>query len=199
MTSRPSNSPRKEQIINIAKNLFRERGYSATSMRDLASAVGIEAASLYNHIKSKNEILEWIVFGMAEEFFAAIRPLENRQDTPEMLLPVYIEAHIGVIVTHMDAAAVFLHEWRHLEPKSLQRFIQQRKSYESKFVEVVQRGIDCRQFQEVEPDFHVMLLFSSMNWIYDWYKEDGPLSPEEIAKQIADLFLHGLSNNRIGQ
>ena len=62
------NSPRKEVIIEKAAQLFRKNGFNATSMRDLAENVGVEAASLYNHISSKAELLQEICFRIANKF-----------------------------------------------------------------------------------------------------------------------------------
>ena len=73
------NSSRKEVIIAKAASLFREKGYKAASMRDLAESVGVEAASLYNHIKSKTELLHEICFGVANRFMHKIEEIEGEK------------------------------------------------------------------------------------------------------------------------
>ncbi len=85
---------RKDQIRVKAQALFRERGYSATSMRDLAETLGIEAASLYNHISSKEELLQQICFSMAEQFFVALEPVATSSLPPKEKLLAGIEAHL---------------------------------------------------------------------------------------------------------
>jgi len=163
-------------------------------MRDLASAVGIEAASLYNHIKSKNELLEGIAFDMAEDFFTELALVEDSRLNPSEKLPLYIRSHINVIVGNMNAAAVFLHEWRYLDEHKLQEFIILRVQYEDKFVQLIKEGMDCGDFKQVDEKFYTMSLFSSMNWLYDWYKPEGEFSPDGIADRISRIFLQGIIN-----
>ena len=88
---------RKEQIHSTARNLFREKGYAATSMRHLAAELGIEAASLYSHIKSKEEILQQICFELAEEFLSATEELQKKKLPAKELLREAVSAHIRII------------------------------------------------------------------------------------------------------
>ena len=103
---------RKDQIREIAQAMFREKGYAATSMRDLAAAVGIEAASLYNHIKSKEELLKEICYDCAEEFFTAINTVISSNVNADLKLTLAIQEHVKVVTNNLDGSAVFLHEWR---------------------------------------------------------------------------------------
>src|SRR5436853_2514772 len=117
---------RKDQIRQKAQTLFRERGYAATSMRDLAETMGIEAASLYNHIASKEEILQQICFSMAEMFFTSFENSVTASNPTERLRCA-IEAHLRVIAANADASAVFLHEWRHMGEPFLNDFKMMRR------------------------------------------------------------------------
>ena len=86
---------RKEEIEEKATQLFRTKGYAASSMRDLAQVLGIEAASIYSHVKSKEEILQKICFRMANEFFTAKDRIEKLDIPPIEKLSKAMEAHLG--------------------------------------------------------------------------------------------------------
>lgn len=191
MTSNPS-SDRKTHIRQIAQSLFRQKGYSATSMREIAEAVGIKAASLYNHFKKKEEILADICFDLANQFFQAIGEVESMEVSATRTLKEAIKAHVKVITKDLDASGVFLHEWRSLDDKNLQNFISQRKEYEKHFYQIIEKGIQKEEFKSVDTHFFCLGLFSAMNWLYDWYKPTGKLSPEDIANQLFHLLFDGL-------
>jgi TetR/AcrR family transcriptional regulator, cholesterol catabolism regulator len=109
---------RKEQIIKTSKRLFKEKGFVGTSMRDIAAELEIEAASLYSHIKSKDEILEEICFRKADEFLKAIDEINDIYFNSEEKLRMAVKSHVKILCNDLDSSSVFLHEWRHLtEPK----------------------------------------------------------------------------------
>src|ERR1700754_1008182 len=110
-----SNLSRKEHIFRTAAELFREKGYVASSMRDLAQKLGIEAASRYSHIRSKEEILHNICFDMAAEFRKSLEEVEKQKNlTASERLRSGIIGHVQVMARDLTASAVFMNEHRHL-------------------------------------------------------------------------------------
>ncbi len=188
-------STRKDQIKEVAQNMFRERGYAATSMRDLAAAIGIEPASLYSHISSKESLLKEICFSIAKEFFEAIAPIQANDSDPLTKLESAIIAHVKVITNNVDAAAVFLHDWRHLSGPDLTKFKRMRHEYESFFREIIADGVKQGVFRDAGDKFMVLTLFSALNWIYDWYNPTGNLNVEEIAVKLGEIIINGFKNN----
>lgn len=186
---------RKDHINSAARNLFRERGYSATSMRDIASTVGIEVASLYNHIDSKESMLQQICFTMAEKFLAIIPLVKHLQERPEEQLKEAIRLHVLVITSHADESAVFVHEWKHLSEPHLSAFKKMRNNYEGFYRDLIRRGEELGLFKNIHEKFVMMVLFSSINWLYDYYKPNGKLNPSQISDIITDIFLNGIKNN----
>src|SRR4029077_19750185 len=108
------NLSRKEQVIRSAAELFREKGYAAASMRDLAQKMGIEAASLYSHIRSKEEILQNLCFDMAAEFRKSLEEVEKQNITATEKLRKGIIRPVQVMARDLTASAVFMNEHRHL-------------------------------------------------------------------------------------
>ena len=185
---------RKAQITEVAQNMFREKGYPATSMRDLAARIGIEPASLYSHIRSKEEILRTICFRIAEEFFNSIREVSKSTNSADIKLQNAIISHVEVIKNNADAFAVFYHDWRHLSEPDLSEFSAARREYENIFRAIVQEGIEEGIFKPMDVKFTVLTLFSSLNWIYHWFKPSGKMNPKEIGENLSSLILHGLMN-----
>ncbi len=183
---------RKDQIIQTAAKLFRVKSYEAASMRDIASELGIEAASLYSHIKSKDEILEIICFRKAEEFLNAIAEVNDIYFDAEEKLRMAIKNHVRIIASDLDAATVFLREWRYLSPDKLKEFVSFRHKYENEFRIIIHQGENENVFDTVDVKFAVLTILSAVNWIVEWYNPKGNMTPEEIADNLTVFILTGL-------
>ena len=186
-------SKRKEQIVEIAQNLFREKGFPASSMRDIAKEVGVEPASLYSHFKSKDDILKYICFKIADDFFEAQEPILHSVSNPVEKLKRLVAEHIRVVINNLDAATVFFIEWSYLKEPYLSEFISMREKYERGFRDVIQAGITSGDFRMMDVNFTVRLLFSIMNGVHEWYKTSGKVSPDEVGEKMSEFILNGLA------
>lgn len=194
MISRPAN--RKEQIMHIAAELFSRKGYPATSMRDIAEKMEMEAASLYNHIASKEEILYTICFSMADRFITAIDEVNDIYFNGEEKLRLAVKNHVKILTDSRPEAQVFLREWRHLNDENLEAFIALRDRYEKGIETILQTGMDENVFQVVDKKFAALNVLSSVNWIVEWYKPDGKMNPVEVADKLCDFMFTGLNKKQ---
>ncbi|MDQ4076733.1 MAG: TetR/AcrR family transcriptional regulator [Chloroflexota bacterium] len=185
-------SERKIQILDTAERLFSERGYQATSMRDLARELDLKGGSLYSHISSKEELLWRIVERAADEFLGAVQPLVERDDDPVERLRDAIHAHVRVVTDNLDAATVYFHEWRFLSEPRRSEFLERRNHYEQLMRGLVADAVASGEFVQVDPKWATLLILSAVNWLYHWYNPDGPLSADEIADRFIEMIFHGL-------
>jgi AcrR family transcriptional regulator len=186
---------RKQQIYQAAERLFKENGYNATSMRDIAGQLNIEAASLYSHIKSKDEILETICFRMAEQFLQGIDEVNDLYFNAEEKLKMAIHSHVNILANDLNASSVFLRDWRHLTEPKLSEFKELRNTYENSFKIILNNGEDENVFQTVDKKFAVLTILSALNWITEWYKPGGPMTPDEVAENLFNFILTGLKKS----
>lgn len=191
-----SNLSRKEQVIRKAAELFKEKGYAASSMRDLAQKLGIEAASLYSHIKSKEEILQTLCFDMAADFRASIEKVEKQKVSASEKLSLGIIGHVNVMARDLTASAVFMNEHRHLSNPYLRDFLLLRINYINRFKAIIEEGVSKGEFKSnIDTKLAVMTLFSSLNWMPMWYSPEGSIEPKELGQQLANMLVNGLKQN----
>jgi AcrR family transcriptional regulator len=189
-------TPRRAQIEEAASELFRERGYAATSVRDIAQALNLQGGSLYAHMASKEDVLWSIVCRAADRFNAEVRPVAKGSAAPGERLREMIRGHVRVVTGIQKDAAVFLHEWRFLSEARRVQMSARRDDYEALFRSVIAEGVATDEFRSVDPRLTSMAILSALNGIPTWYSPAGALAPEHIADQHADLFLHALENDR---
>jgi TetR/AcrR family transcriptional regulator, cholesterol catabolism regulator len=192
-----TDTPRRLQIEEAASALFRERGYAATSVRDIARALNLQGGSLYAHMASKEDVLWSIVSRAADRFNSEVGSIAAQtESSPADRLAAMIRAHVGVVTTIQKDAAVFQHEWRFLSPSRRAEMQARRDAYEAVFRDVIREGIASGDFREVDVRTTAMAILSALNGIPTWYRPTGQLTAAEIADRHADLFLRALENKQ---
>ncbi|AFZ66392.1 TetR/AcrR family transcriptional regulator [Deinococcus peraridilitoris] len=184
---------RKEQIYRAAARLFSEEGYRATSMRDIAGALDMKAGSLYSHIRGKEDLLWEIVSRVADEFDAALAEVRGAPLAPAAKLRRALEAYTAVVARNLEFATVLFQDWRHLPADRRAAIALRRDAVEGVFREIVAQGVQAGVF---DPSLNVklttVLALSGANWLPNWYRPQGALSPTEVADAFADLLLRGV-------
>jgi len=183
----------RQEILRTAARLFHRRGYDATSMNDVAAALKFSKGGLYHHFQSKDEIL----FSLMEQAMKitqerVIAPVLKVQDAEQRLREL-IRRHVEVVLSPYDREiSIMLHE-NHPLPPSLRSRINRRKKDYVHFVESLVAEVQRARHSagNVTPRAAAFALLGMMNWIHQWYRPEGALDAEQLARQYADLFFAG--------
>ncbi len=179
-------------IIKAAAEIFRAKGYQGSSMQDIADAVGLQKASLYHHVASKQEILVEILDQALDLLIKDMQAVLAADLAPDAQLRQAIRSYVGRMTQEVSLAAVLQLEHRNLEPRIRARHIARRDRYDALWRELIRRGVEKGAFHAVDEDIVAFAVLGVQNWMITWYRPDGRLSPQAIADQFADLFLSGL-------
>lgn len=181
---------KREIIFTAAAKLFRDRGYQATSMRDLAEAVDLKASSLYNHIGSKEEILKEICLANADKFSEGMRRIQNLSVSPIEKIRSLVNLHVDIAMSDYTSVTSFNDEWRHLGEPSLSIFKEKRKKYEHEFLSIIKTGIDQGEIKAIHPSVCLYTILSSTQWVYEAHLQIGQA---QISHDITSILIKGLS------
>lgn len=183
---------RKTEIINVAAKLFKEKGYSAVTMRDIAQAMDIKAASLYNHIKSKQEILVLIIIEIAEEFTNTMNQVVNSSETTIRKIEKIIQLHIDITLRDANALACLNNDWMHLADAELTYFIKMREDYEENFRTIVQKGIADGEIKNLNLEVIIFSTLSTLRTLYLWYGKKKSPDPAVLKSNMIQVLLNGI-------
>lgn len=183
---------RRDELLVSAARLFREKGYHATSMEDIARTLGILRGSLYHHIRSKEDLLIEIMTRGIGYLLELVRPVVASTQPADEKLSALIRAHVLAITSQPDVLTVFLHEFKSVSAERLPEVLALRDEYEYLVRGVIAQGIDEGVFRPVDVPLTTFGLLGMINWLYQWYRPGGRSTPEQIASQFVDLALHAL-------
>ena len=184
--------PREAELHAVATRLFRQRGFHATSMRDLGDALGMNRGSLYHYITAKDELL-WAILTRALDLLEArVLPILE-SDTPAVdRLTDGIREHLRVAADHADELSLIQIEWRALDRTRQAEMIRRRDAYEARWRAALEAGIADGSLRQFDVRLAGIGILSACNWFTQWYRPGGRAGVDEIADAFAELFLGGL-------
>lgn len=183
---------RKDEIVKIAATLFREKGYNAITMRDIASEMDIKAASLYNHISGKQEILAAIILEVANEFTVGMTKVVDQPISSLKKLENLIELHIDITLNYSEALASLNNDWMHLEAQNLTDYIKMRDGYENNFRTIIQQGIESKEIKPHHPEVILFSILSTLRTLYLWQEKRGKLDVNVLKKDMVAVLIKGI-------
>lgn len=177
------------RIRDAAIALFRQRGYHGTSMRELASAVRMEPASLYYHYPSKQlilvDLLERTMADLLTGIDAAVAPLARPVDRLAAALRFHVDFHVA----RRDEACVSHSELRALTPENLQRVVVRRDQYEARLRALLEAGVADRSMSIGDIPLAAKAMLMMCSGVSDWFGPDGRLGGEAVAAHHVELAL----------
>lgn len=173
---------RRTELKREAARLFAERGYHGTSIGDLAEALGVQKATLYAHIESKQDLLYDTMREGADAFHGALDAIPEQLPAVEKI-QLALRGHLRVVAEQLDVATVFVQEWRYLEGERRDEIVAERRRYEERIRALFREG---RELSELRTDLDdgtaALLMLSAANWAYTW------LQPGRDTDELADRF-----------
>jgi AcrR family transcriptional regulator len=182
----------RQDILEAAAQVFSQKGFHGASMQDIAQAVNLQKASLYHHVSSKQEILFDLLNQALDLLIERITAVLDPADPPEVRLRRAICTYLQTLAEYQELAAVLVLEHRSLDPELSLQHIPRRDRFESLWRDLIIEGQQVGVYTCAHPSLIARALLGVMNWTITWYRQDGPLSAEQIAGQFTDLFLLGL-------
>jgi len=194
---RLNGADRLDEICKVAARMICQKGYDATSMSEIASAVGITKAGIYHHIEGKRELLFAIMsYGMDSLYNSVIVPARGIED-PEERLRAIITNHARLITSNSDPqgnnfVTIVVDETAGLMPAHRRKVNQRKRSYVDLIRHTLTQLKDQQKLRDVDVTAAAFSLLGMIVWLSRWYDPRGRLSPDQVADDITSIALGGL-------
>jgi AcrR family transcriptional regulator len=190
------NATARKNILDAAAELFTQRGFHATSVREIGEHVGIGQSSLYYHAKNKTQILLDINEEFMDGLVAAMDALAAGEGTGFEKLEVVIRELLREIAANKDVVTVVLHERRSL-PKAAAKDIQRKRDHIDEVIDgILREGMEDGTIRQLPVGLTRLAITGMTNWAYTWFDATGSLSVDEIADLFVDLLRNGVGGPR---
>lgn len=181
---------RLDRLLAAAARVFADKGYHATTMRDLARATRMSLAGMYYYVRGKDELLYLIQERCFRRVLDGARTAVAQGATPTERLAHFIRHHVTFFARHMSEMKVLSHEATSLSGRRLDTITRLKRRYVDLLAGLM-ADLDGSSDARPDPRIAAYALFGMMNWMYTWYDPEGQVSPDALAEHFAQIFLNG--------
>jgi AcrR family transcriptional regulator len=192
-------SNKQAEIEAAAIRLFGEKGYHATSMQDIADAVGLQKGSLYHYISSKEDLLVAIIHDAIAQYNARLSEVKAMNLPVRRKLELAVRSHLQGIADNLSMLTIFFRESYALNPDQRKLLDTESEHYNQMFEQLLEEGIVTGEVRQIDAKLATRSILGGCNWFYQWYRPDGTKSMGELADFYVDLMLGGISPQPKGQ
>jgi AcrR family transcriptional regulator len=182
---------RRLEILGAAARAFRERGFAATGMREIAAAADLSTANLYHYFRGKHELLYFCQEATLERLSAELDALQRTRRPAAEKLEALVAAHVRCVLGEMEGATAHL-EVEDLPPPLKRRIIARRDRYEHGMRRIVAAGVAAGEFQPCDVELVTRAILGAVNWTARWYRPEGERRPAEVGQAFARYLVRGL-------
>lgn len=185
---------RRDGILRAAARIFRERGFTATGMRDIAVATDLSPANLYHYFKGKDEILFYCQDRALDRMLAGVAQARRALPRADERLLAVLTTHVLTMLDEVEGATAHLQ----IEALSLplrDRIVKKRDRYERAVRRLISEGITAGAFVPGDAALLTRAMLGALNWVVTWYRPDGLHAPPQIAAEMATYLVRGMKKH----
>jgi AcrR family transcriptional regulator len=180
---------KRERILEEAVKLFYERGFTGTTLDDIAAELGVTKPFIYTHFRGKVELLAALCKPTIELSLEAVSSAAARAGTPTERLRHAITDFTKVVLNRQPNIAIYFREEKNLSPEALAEINALRRQFDHVLSDLLMDGVATGEFEIHDPSIAALALGGMISWAYAWYRPGGRLTVDETATRMADLAL----------
>lgn len=182
----------KEKIIQTAIALFSARGFRGTSIRDIANALNMSISNIYHYFGSKEGLLLAILEVSSRKLVARLKEVSRADLEPLERFKLLLETHIRISEARMDEAKIFALDEEHLSPEGIKINTQIQREVLDIYRNELKILKNSGYIESRNLTITAFNIFGTMNWLFRWYRTEGPLTLEQVCKELIEFILHGV-------
>ncbi|MDD3717422.1 MAG: TetR/AcrR family transcriptional regulator [Actinomycetota bacterium] len=187
------------EILNTSAALFSRKGYSSTTLEDIASELGISKPTLYHYIEAKNDLLYSICDQAVSKLLNQAREVDNSTMTAREKLAELFCMHLSLFSEYGDFASVFFAEEKELPARQRARIRSLSREYEGILRAALEQAVEEGTFEEIDVPMTARIISSMCNWLPVWYRKSGPLTTDEVASLFLEFITRACAKRPGGQ